>query len=146
MITEKGTIKKTSLSAFSRPRPSGIIALTTELDDNVMESKVCEEKCHIFLSTSSGMSIRFDQDDVRAMGRMARGVIGMKLGEATDRIVGMDIIPPDCKETILVITKNGYGKRTAVDDYRIQGRGGVGTITQNVTEKVGAVVSVQLGL
>jgi DNA gyrase subunit A len=144
MITEKGTIKKTSLSAFSRPRPSGIIALTTELDDNVMEAKVCEDKCHIFLSTSAGMSIRFDQDDVRAMGRMARGVIGMKLGEATDRIVGMDIIPPDCKETILVVTRNGYGKRTSVDEYRIQGRGGVGTITQNVTEKVGPVVSVRL--
>jgi len=144
MITEKGTIKKTSLAAFSRPRPSGIIALTTELDDNVMEAMVCEDKDNIFLSTSGGMSIRFEQEDVRAMGRMARGVIGMKLSEANERIVGMDIIPPECKETILVVTKNGYGKRTSVDEYRVQGRGGVGTITQNVTDKVGPVVSVRL--
>jgi DNA gyrase subunit A len=144
MITEKGTIKKTALSQFSRPRPSGIIALTTELDDNVMDAKLCEEKSHIFISTSEGMSIRFDQDDVRPMGRVARGVIGMKLGSSTDRVVGMDIIPADCKETILVVTKNGYGKKSQVDEYRVQGRGGVGIITQNVTEKVGAVVSVRL--
>ncbi len=144
IITEKGTIKKTSLSQFSRPRPSGIIALTTELDDNVMDAKLCEEGSHIFISTTEGMSIRFDQDDVRAMGRVARGVIGIKLGSPTDRVVGMDIIPADCKEKILVVTKNGYGKKTTVDEYRVQGRGGVGIITQNVTDRVGNVVSVRL--
>ncbi len=144
MITEKGTIKKTSLEAFSNPRPSGIIALTTDLNDNLMDAKLCEEGCHIFISTSEGMSIRFDQDDVRAMGRTARGVKGMTMGSDTDRVVGVDVIPPDCKDAILVVTKNGFGKRTSVEEYRLQGRGGVGTITQKITDKVGAVVSVKL--
>ena len=76
------------------------------------------------------MSIRFDQDDVRAMGRAARGVKGMTMGSDTDKVVGVDVIPQDCKDNILVVTKNGFGKRTSVEEYRIQGRGGVGTITQ----------------
>ena len=144
MITEKGTIKKTSLEAFSNPRPSGIIALTTDLNDNLMDAKLCEEGSHIFISTSEGMSIRFDQDDVRAMGRTARGVKGMTMGDETDRVVGVDVIPPDCKDAILVVTKNGFGKRTSVEEYRLQGRGGVGTITQKITDRVGSVVSVKL--
>lgn len=144
MITEKGTIKKTSLEAFSRPRPSGIIALTTDLDDSVMDAKVCTPNSHIFVSTSQGMSIRFEQDDVRAMGRAARGVKGIALSETNDKVVGMDIVPSDCKDTILVVTKSGYGKRSPIDEYRIQGRGGVGIITQKVTDKVGDVVAVRL--
>lgn len=144
MITEKGIIKKTSLEAFSRPRPSGIIALTTDLDDNVMDAKISTPKSHIFVSTSQGMSIRFEEDDVRAMGRAARGVKGITVSEKDDKVVGMDIVPADCKDTILVVTKYGYGKRTPVDEYRVQGRGGVGIITQKVTEKVGDVVAVRL--
>lgn len=144
MITEKGTIKKTSLDAFSRPRPSGLIAINTDLDDNVMEAKICGEKNHIFVSTRQGMSIRFEQDDVRAMGRNAAGVRGISLNEKDDQVVGMDIVPEGCQDTILVVTKNGYGKRTSIDEYRIQGRGGVGTITQKITDKVGDVVGVRL--
>lgn len=144
MITEKGIIKKTELDAFSRPRSTGLIALTTDIDDYVMDAKIVGTNDHIFVSTSEGMSIRFNQDDVRAMGRNARGVKGITLGEATDRVIGMDIIPADCKDTILVVTKGGYGKRTTVDEYRLQGRGGMGTITQKVTDKVGPVVSVQV--
>jgi DNA gyrase subunit A len=144
MVTEKGIIKKTSLDAFSRPRPSGLIALTTDLNDNVMDAKICEEKSHIFISTSDGMSIRFEQSDVRPMGRAARGVKGMTMGADKDKVVGMDIIPADCKDTILVVSKLGYGKRTTVEEYRTQGRGGVGIITQKVTDKVGDVVSVQV--
>jgi DNA gyrase subunit A len=144
MITEKGTIKKTSLDAFSRPRPSGIIALTTDLDDNLMEAKVSTPKSHVFVSTSQGMSIRFEEDDVRGMGRAARGVRGIAVNEKDDKVVGMDILPADCKDTILVVTKLGYGKRSPIDEYRVQGRGGVGIITQKVTDKVGEVIGVRL--
>ncbi len=144
MVTEKGVIKKTSLEQFSRPRPSGLIALTTDLNDNVMDARICDDKSHIFLSTSEGMSIRFDNTDVRAMGRTARGVRGISLGREGDKVIGMDVIPADCSATILVVTKNGYGKRTPVDEYRIQGRGGVGIITQKVTDKGGDVVSVKI--
>ncbi len=144
MITQKGTIKKTSLEAFSNPRPSGIIALTTDLNDYLMDAKLCEEGSHIFMSTSEGMSIRFDQSDVRPMGRTARGVRGMTMGSDTDQVVGADVIPPDCTDAILVVTKNGFGKRSSVEEYRLQGRGGVGTITQKITDKVGNVVSVKL--
>lgn len=144
MITEQGVIKKTSLDAFSRQRTSGLIALTTDLNDSVMDARICEEGSHIIVSTTDGMSIRFDQDDVRAMGRAARGVKGITLGSEKEKVVGMDIIPPNCKDTILVVSTLGYGKRTSVDEYRIQGRGGSGTITQKVTDKVGNVVSVRL--
>jgi DNA gyrase subunit A len=143
MLTEKGTIKKTSLEAFSRPRPSGLLALTTDLDDNLMDAKICDEGSHLFVSTSDGMSIRFEQSDVRAMGRAARGVRGMTVSDK-EKIVGMDVIPADCKDTILVVSSRGYGKRTAIDEYRVQGRGGVGIITQKVTDKIGPVVSVRL--
>lgn len=144
MLTERGIIKKTSLESFSRPRPSGLLALTTDLNDNVMDAKICDENSHIFISTSDGMSIRFDQADVRAMGRAARGVKGITIASEKDRVVGMDVIPPDCKQTLLVVSSLGYGKRTSVDEYRIQGRAGQGIITQKVTDKIGEVVSVRL--
>jgi DNA gyrase subunit A len=144
MVTEKGTIKKTSLEAFSRPRPSGLIALTTDINDNVMDAQICEDGSHIFLSSVDGMSIRFEQSDVRAMGRAAMGVKGMTLSSDKDKVIGVDIIPPDCKDTILVVSKFGYGKRTNVEEYRVQGRGGIGTITQKVTDKVGELVSVRV--
>jgi DNA gyrase subunit A len=144
MVTEKGIVKKTSLEAFSRPRPSGIIALTTDLNDNVMGAGICAQGDHIFLSTSDGMSIRFEQDDVREVGRAARGVKGINLSSDKEKVVGMDIIPADSKETILVVTSNGYGKRTSVEEYRAQGRAGVGIITQKVTDKVGPVVSARV--
>lgn len=144
MITEKGVIKKCSLKAFSRPRPSGLIALTTDDNDKVMDAKICDVGSHIIVSTSDGMSIRFDQDKIRAMGRQARGVRGITLGSENEKVVGMDVIPANCKDTILVVSSLGYGKRTSVEEYRIQGRGGSGTITQKVTDKVGNVVSVRL--
>ncbi len=143
MLTEKGTIKKTSLEAFSRPRPSGLIALTIDLDDNLIEAKLSGGKDDIFIVTKEGMSIRFDEDDVRAMGRAARGVKGVTLGK-DDKVVGMEVISKDSKETILIVTQNGFGKRTSMEEYRLQGRGGVGLITQKTTDKVGMVVSAQL--
>ncbi len=97
-------------------------------------------KDDIFIVTREGMSIRFDEDDVRAMGRAARGVKGVTLGK-DDKVVGMEVISKDSKETILIVTENGFGKRTSMEEYRLQGRGGVGLITQKTTDKVGHVVS-----
>ena len=139
MLTKKGIIKKTSLEAFSNPRPSGIIALTTDLDDEVIDAKISDGKCDIFIATEQGMSIRFDEGDVRAMGRTARGVKGVTLVEK-DVVIGMEIFDKLSKNTILMVTENGYGKRTAIDEYRTQSRGGVGVITQKTTDKVGIVV------
>jgi DNA gyrase subunit A len=139
MLTEKGIIKKTSLGEFSNPRPSGIIALTTDLEDKVIDAKVSNGRCDIFIATRDGMSIRFDEGDVRAMGRSARGVKGVTLGK-DDIVVGMEIIDKTSKATILMVTDNGYGKRTPTEEYRVQSRGGVGIITQKTTDKVGAVV------
>ncbi|MES2962743.1 MAG: DNA gyrase subunit A [Bdellovibrionota bacterium] len=139
MLTEKGIIKKTSLEAFSNPRPSGIIALTTDLDDKVIDCKISNGKSDIFIATSEGMSIRFDEGDVRGMGRSARGVKGVTLGKE-DAVVGLEVLDKASKATILMVTENGYGKRTQIDEYRTQSRGGVGIITQKTTDKVGKVI------
>ncbi len=143
MVTERGVIKKTSLDAFSRPRNTGLIALTTDLEDNVMDAKICNNQSHIFITTRQGMSIRFNQSDVRAMGRAARGVKGMTLGK-DDIVVGMEVIPSDSDQTILIVTSEGYGKRTSMKEYRAQSRGGVGIITQKITDKVGELVGARL--
>lgn len=143
LLTEKGTIKKTSLEAFSRPRADGIIALTIELDDNLSDAKISDGKGDIFIVTKDGMSIRFDESEVRAMGRAARGVRGISLAK-DDKVVGMEVIGKESQETILMVTKNGYGKRTSMEEYRRQSRGGVGIITQKTTDKVGDVVSARL--
>ncbi|MCM2280516.1 MAG: DNA gyrase subunit A [Bdellovibrionaceae bacterium] len=139
MLTEKGVIKKTSLDAFSNPRPSGLLALTTDLDDRVIGAKISNGKCDIFIATREGMSIRFDEGDVRAMGRSARGVRGVTLAEK-DAVVGLEILDKSSKATILMVTDNGFGKRTLLEEYRTQSRGGVGIITQKTTDKVGLVV------
>jgi DNA gyrase subunit A len=136
MLTEKGTIKKTSLESFSRPRPSGLIALTIDLEDNLIDAKISTGKDDIFVVTKEGMSIRFDEQDVRAMGRAARGVKGVNLGK-DDKVIGMEIVAKDSKQTILIVTEHGFGKRTVIDEYRAQTRGGVGLITQKTTDKVG---------
>ena len=139
MVTEKGIIKKTGLDAFSNPRQAGIIALTTDLEDSVMDAKLSDGESDIFLATKEGMSIRFNEADVRGMGRTARGVKGITLGKA-DAVIGMEIIEKGSKDTILMVTESGYGKRSDVDEYRVQSRGGVGIITQKTTDKVGNVV------
>ncbi|HVK60652.1 MAG TPA: DNA gyrase subunit A [Bdellovibrionales bacterium] len=139
MLTEKGIIKKTSLDAFSNPRPSGIIALTTDLDDKVIDCKISNGKSDIFIATKEGMSIRFDEGDVRPMGRSARGVKGVTLSK-DDVVVGLEVLDKAGKATILMVTENGYGKRTQIEEYRTQSRGGSGIITQKTTDKVGNVV------
>jgi DNA gyrase subunit A len=140
MLTEKGIIKKTGLDAFANPRPSGIIALTTDLDDQVIDCKISNGRSDIFIATREGMSIRFDEGDVRAMGRTARGVKGVTLGKE-DAVIGLEVLDKNSKATILMVTENGYGKRTPIDEYRAQSRGGSGIITQKTTDKVGLVVA-----
>lgn len=143
MLTEKGTIKKTSLEQFSRPRPSGLIALTIDLGDNLIDAKNSNGKQDIFIVTKQGMSIRFDEEEVRPMGRAARGVRGINLSD-DDKVIGMEIIDKESKETVLMVTANGYGKRTSMEEYRPQSRGGVGLITQKTSDKVGELVSASL--
>jgi DNA gyrase subunit A len=139
MLTEKGIIKKTSLDAFSNPRQAGIIALTTDLEDSVVACKISDGESDIFVATKEGMSIRFNENDVRAMGRNARGVKGITLSE-NDIVVGMEILEKNSPDTILMVTSKGYGKRSETGEYRIQSRGGVGIITQKTTDKVGNVI------
>lgn len=143
MTTERGIIKKTSLEQFSNPRPSGIIALTMDLDDNLKRAKMSPGDSDIFIATRQGMSIRFQESNVRAMGRTARGVKAITLGK-DDAVVGMEVIPPSCEDHILIVTQKGYGKRTPIDEYRSQSRGGVGIITQKITDKVGPLVGARL--
>lgn len=139
MLTEKGVIKKTSLDAFVHPRTAGIIALTTDLDDGVIDVKISDGQSDIFIATKEGMSIRFNEADVRGMGRTARGVKAITLAK-DDVVVAMEVIEKGTKDTLLMVTSKGYGKRSEVGEYRIQSRGGVGIITQKTTDKVGFVV------
>ncbi len=143
MLTQKGIIKKTALDAFTNIRAAGILALTTDLDDSMIEAKISDGTSDIFIATKEGMSIRFNEDDVRAMGRSARGVKGITLGKADD-VIGMEVISKDSKDTLLMVTEAGYGKRTELSEYRIQSRGGVGIITQKTTDKVGNVIGTKL--
>ncbi len=139
MLTEKGIIKKTSLDAFANPRQAGIIALTTDLEDQVVSAKMSDGQSDIFIATKEGMSIRFNEDDVRVMGRSARGVKGITLSK-DDLVVAMEILEKGTPDTILMVTGKGYGKRSETGEYRVQSRGGVGIITQKTTDKVGNVV------
>jgi len=139
MLTEKGIIKKTSLDSFNNPRQAGIIALTTDLEDRVVDCKISDGQSDIFVATREGMSIRFNENDVRAMGRSARGVKGITLADK-DSVVAMEILEKNTTDTILMVTTKGYGKRSETGEYRIQSRGGSGIITQKTTDKVGRVV------
>jgi DNA gyrase subunit A len=144
MATKKGLIKKTRLDAFSRPRTAGIIALGIEEDDELISARLTDGCSHVLISTAQGMAIRFDECDVRAMGRGAYGVKGITLAEG-DEVVSAEVVPGakegEAAPTILTVTANGYGKRTELAEYRIQSRGGKGIITIKTTERNGPVVS-----
>jgi len=143
MVTKNGTIKKTSLEAFSRPMKKGIIALTTDEGDTLVDAKVTTGNQHVVLVSKAGQSIRFEETDVRPMGRSARGVAGMRL-DGGDEVIGMAIVEVDSqKEQLLTVTQNGYGKRTLMEEYRTQGRGGSGIMTMKITEKNGPIVAVR---
>ena len=143
MGTKKGIIKKTALSEYKNIRVSGINAISIEDADELMCAKITDGTQEIFLTSASGMSIRFNEKDVRAMGRTAYGVYGMSLDEG-DTVVGMDIISPEQPAEILVVSELGYGKRTPTAEYRSQSRGGKGILTMKVTEKTGNLVSARL--
>ncbi|WP_447975200.1 DNA gyrase subunit A [Nitrospira sp. Kam-Ns4a] len=139
MATRKGVIKKTELSAFSNPRQGGIIAITLEEGDKLVGAEITDGQREILLGTRQGIVIRFKEDEVRAMGRTAQGVRGITLEEGNE-VIGMETITPDSTTTILTITEGGYGKRTPVTEYRVQGRGGKGIISVKTTEKNGLAV------
>lgn len=139
MVTKKGIIKKTELTAYANPRSGGIIAISIDEGDELVEVQLTMGKQDVFIATRQGMAIRFNEDDVRDMGRTARGVRGIKLQEG-DEVIGMDI--PAQNTFILTVSENGYGKCTPVDEYRVQSRGGKGTINLKTVEKVGNVSGV----
>lgn len=139
MLTEKGIVKKTPLNSFANPRTAGIIALTTDLEDTVKAVKISDGQSDVFIATKEGMSIRFNEADVRPMGRTARGVKAITLAK-DDIVVDMEVLEKNTQDTILMVTSKGYGKRSEVSEYRIQSRGGVGIITQKTTDKVGDVI------
>lgn len=142
MATENGTVKKCSLEVFSRPYSAGIIAINLVGEDRLVGVQLMEKDYHIVLVTKKGMSIRFSEGDVRSVGRPAQGVRGIRLAE-DDKVVGM-VTAAEENSTVLVVTENGYGKRTLLDAYRKQSRGGKGVITVKTSKRNGDVVSVKM--
>ncbi len=142
MCTKKGIIKKTSLEKYSRPRTNGINAITIREGDQLLEAKMTNGNSQIMMAVKSGKSIRFPEEKVRSMGRTAAGVRGIRLSNSEDEVIGM-VCVNDLNSTVLVVSENGYGKRSAVEDYRITNRGGKGVKTINVTEKTGSLISLK---
>jgi len=142
LCTKKGVVKKTALEAYSRPRVNGVNAITVRDGDQLLEAKLTNGESDIVIAVKSGKAIRFEEDQVRSMGRTASGVRGIRLKDDTDEVVGM-ICLASPEENILVVSENGYGKRSSVDDYRITNRGGKGVKTISITEKTGDLISIK---
>jgi DNA gyrase subunit A len=141
MCTKKGTIKKTSLEAYSRPRVNGINAININEGDQLLQACLTTGESEILMALRSGRAIRFNESTVRPMGRTATGVRGIRLAHDNDEVIGM-ISVDDPNDTVLVVSEHGYGKRTELEDYRITNRGGKGVKTLNVTEKTGDLISI----
>jgi len=142
MCTKKGKIKKTSLEAYSRPRTNGINAITIREGDQLLEAKMTNGSSQIMLAGKSGKAIHFEEEKVRSMGRTAAGVRGIRLKDDKDEVIGMICIN-NPESSVLVVAENGYGKRSAVDAYRITNRGGKGVKTINITEKTGNLIALK---
>ena len=142
MCTEKGTVKKTTLEAYSRPRVNGINAIKIKENDRLLDVKLTNGDNHIIIAKKSGKAIRFHESNVRPMGRVASGVRGVRLENEKDSVIGMICIARKDSD-LLVVSENGYGKRSAIDDYRITKRGGKGVMTLKTTEKTGRLVSIK---
>jgi len=142
LCTQKGTIKKTSLEAYSRPRQNGIIAVKVREGDNLLEARLTNGENEIILALKSGRAIRFNEQRVRPMGRNASGVRGIRLSNDKDEVVGM-ICLENGSQDILVVSENGYGKKSKLDDYRITNRGGKGVKTINITPKTGDLIAIK---
>jgi DNA gyrase subunit A len=143
LATQRGTIKKTKLSAYSRPRLNGINAITIHEGDQLLEARLTHGEDEMVMALKSGRAIRFNEKTVRPMGRNAAGVRGIRISSADDEVVGMICIPKEEKRDILVVSENGYGKRSDLDDYRVTNRGGKGVKTLSVTEKTGALIAIK---
>ncbi|MBQ6691533.1 MAG: DNA gyrase subunit A [Rikenellaceae bacterium] len=142
MCTKDGTIKKTKLEAYSRPRQNGVNAIVIREGDELIEAKLTSGEAEIMIAAREGKAIRFNENTVRPIGRVGAGVRGIALDEG-DEVVGMICVEPESKQDVLVLSENGYGKRTDLDEYRITNRGGKGVKTINITEKTGKLVSIQ---
>ena len=142
MTTKKGQVKKTSLEQYSRPRANGINAITVREDDELLEAKLTNGSSQILLAVRSGKAIRFEESKIRPVGRGASGVRGITLASDADEVVGM-VAVNDMDANILVVSENGYGKRSSLDDYRITNRGGKGVKTISITEKTGSLVTIK---
>lgn len=142
MATKKGQVKKTSLEQYSRPRTNGINAITIKEDDELLEAKLTNGDSQVMLAVKSGKAIRFEEGKTRPMGRNASGVRGITLADDNDEVVGM-ISVEDFNSDILVVSENGYGKRSSLEDYRITNRGGKGVKTISITEKTGSLVAIK---
>lgn len=146
LVTKKGIIKKTLLEAYSRPRTNGVNAITVRDGDELLEASMTNGRCQIFLAGRDGNCARFDESDARPLGRTASGVKGINIGD-TDEVVGMICYDPQAedaaKRTILVVSENGYGKRSDYDEYRLTHRGSKGVRTLNITEKTGKLVAIK---
>ncbi|MFR9522939.1 MAG: DNA gyrase subunit A, partial [Rikenellaceae bacterium] len=142
MCTKDGTIKKTKLEAYSRPRQSGVNAIVIREGDELIEATLTSGSAEVMIAARGGKAIRFNEQTVRAIGRVGAGVRGISLEEG-DEVIGMICIEPESKQDVLVLSENGYGKRTDLEEYRITNRGGKGVKTINITEKTGNLISIQ---
>ena len=142
MCTKDGTIKKTKLEAYSRPRQNGVNAIVIREGDQLIEAKLTSGRAEVMIAAREGKAIRFNESTVRPIGRVGAGVRGISIDE-DDEVVGMICVEPDSKQDVLVLSENGYGKRTDLEEYRITNRGGKGVKTINITEKTGKLISIQ---
>ncbi len=142
MATRKGQVKKTSLEQYSRPRTNGINAITIKDNDELLEAKLTDGKSHVMLALKSGKAIRFEEEKTRPMGRGASGVRGIRMASDNDEVIGM-VTMNDMDSNILVVSENGYGKRSKLDDYRVTNRGGKGVKTISITDKTGELVAIK---
>ncbi len=142
LCTKDGTIKKTRLEAYSRPRQNGVNAIVIREGDQLLEAKLTSGRAEVLIAAKAGKAIRFNESTVRPIGRVGAGVRGISI-EDDDEVVGMICVEPDSKQDVLVLSENGYGKRTDLGEYRITNRGGKGVKTINVTEKTGKLISIQ---
>lgn len=141
MCTRRGTIKKTTLEAYSRPRTNGINAINVREGDELIEARLTQDNSEVLIALRSGRAIRFPENKVRPMGRTATGVRGISMKDESDEVVGM-ICVSDMANNVLVVSENGYGKQSALEDYRITNRGGKGVKTMNITDKTGLLISI----
>ena len=141
--TKNGTVKKTSLEAYSRPRANGVIAINIADGDEVVDVRLTNGHNELIIADRNGRAVRFNETDVRCMGRVSTGVRGMKLDDGDDAVIGMIVVNDAATETVMVVSEEGYGKRSQVEDYRKTARGGKGVKTLNITEKTGRLVAIK---